>query len=134
MTRLGAAWRPGLLCRSWAVRVWQACASYGWCGTNQLDVDDTCTFLEQQTTAHGDETTEVVNSYDTCTIIFNLSPIEFANQILNVDVLPGSNGNGSFMCTNPPTQVYNMATETTLTVMWLSVFLALFTMTLQVLA
>jgi hypothetical protein len=85
LTQAGASLRPQI-CGDWADSAWDACQSYSWCGTNQLETS-TCQFKQVKRTQTRSRTvvsTEIVNAYDTCTLVARLTPIEFSEQILNI--------------------------------------------------
>jgi len=85
LTTTGTTLRPQI-CASWADGVWDACKSYSWCGVNQLETS-TCQFKQVKRTQTKSRTiysTEIVNAYDTCTLVSRLTQNEFAEQILNI--------------------------------------------------
>jgi len=73
-----------------ADRLFEACKPYAWCGTTQEMTTD-CKFLavKVKTDSRGrtiGATTSVKSARDTCTLVADLTPISFAENIIGVVV------------------------------------------------
>jgi len=80
----GISNRP-VICASFANQVFNDCKMFAWCGINQL-ATSTCTFEEVITNSKTGTASGAipVDAYDTCTLVGNLTPAEFASTILEV--------------------------------------------------
>lgn len=93
-----------LICDSYARSIYAACRSYAWCGTTQFDAS-TCQFLQKKDYGRRVSGVEVVNAWDTCTAVADITYLDFARKILKVDVAPEGPINGTkVLCVDPITQ------------------------------
>lgn len=94
--------RP-LVCDDWALKVYNSCFKYAFCGTNQIETS-TCRFVQQRKKTSTGSNVEVVSAYDACTLVSNYDVAEFAEQILQV-VLGGNSTDIGGNCTSNVTRI-----------------------------
>jgi hypothetical protein len=83
-TFTGVVQRP-LVNYDWLQQIYNACLPYAWCGTSQL-LTSTCTFLQKASQSRGSDAITVIKSWDTCTLVSELTIKEFAENILYVAI------------------------------------------------